>query len=65
MEWKLVVSKVVIHWSVLSLIPPDYYKLVVKGRPLANAGIVMIGEVTKEYCLLKFCTTLVRIRHSA
>jgi hypothetical protein len=24
MEWKLGVLKVVIHWNVLSLIPPDY-----------------------------------------
>ena len=40
-------------------------RCVVRGRPLANAGIVMAGEVTKEYCPLKFCTTLVRIRHSA
>ena len=27
MEWKLVVLKVVIHWSVLSLIPPNYLVL--------------------------------------
>jgi hypothetical protein len=46
MEWKLVVSKVVIYWSVLSLIPPNYlehYPIVV-ATDSSFAALEFLGK---------------------
>ena len=52
MEWKLVVSKVVMPWSVLSLIPPDYLLLAVETSLVAISerwqwGLILPGRSRK------------------